>query len=90
MEYLYTSLLDEPGELCMWAKEDVDKAYKKSCSEAIRDISHNIAKRNKLNDEAVQLAKELMEAHNIKNIMLVADILFLIKNNINGELRKNK
>lgn len=88
MEYLYSALLDDPSELCMWAKEDVDKAYRKSCSEAIKDISHSIAKRNKLNEEAEQLAKELIAAHNEKNTFLVADTLSLIKDNINEKFRK--
>lgn len=88
MEYLFTTLLDDPSEVCMWAKKDVEKAYRKSCSEAIRDIAHNIAKRNKLNDEAEVLAKELIRAHDNKDTHLVSDILSLIKKNIEGSLRQ--
>lgn len=85
MEYLYTTLIDDPHELCMWAKEDIDRAYKKSCIDAIRDISHNIAKRTKLNEEAEQLVIRLKEAHDKEDVCIVADILSLIKDNIQSK-----
>ena len=90
MNYLYTTLLDNPHELCLWAKADVDKAYKKSLTKAVVDIAHHNAKRLELNKEADALIEDIKKAHDDKDTHLVADLLDKIVDNINGKLKKVK
>lgn len=90
MEYLYTQMLDDPHEICMWAKEDVAKAYKDSIKKAIKDVSHAIAKRQELNKEASILADKLKAAHDKHDMLLVSDVLSALASNIRGELRDRR
>lgn len=84
MEYLYTQLIGEPHELCQWAKEDIEKAYKDSCKKAIKDIAQIMAKRERLNKEALELSIKLRAAYDIKDTLLVSDILEEIVENLKG------
>jgi len=52
----------------------------------MKDLSHNVAKREALNEQAMKLAKDLSIAHKHKDDMLVADILYYIHKNVSGEL----
>lgn len=74
----------------MWAKEEVEKAYKDSIKKAVGEVSHEMAKRLELNKEADILVEKLKIAHDSKDTYLVGEILRELKSNIRGELRDRR
>lgn len=81
-KYLYADLIDDPHELCLWAKEEIEKEYKKSCTKAILDVSAKIKQRAELNEEALDLINKLKTAHADGDRFYVAELLDSISSNV--------
>lgn len=80
-EYLYNTWLDNPHELCMMAKEEVEKIYKDSCKKAIQEITILNKKRLNLIQEADILIKQLLISYDKDDKQEVEGLLQKITTN---------
>ena len=78
----FNKLIDSPHELCQWVKQDIEKCYKDSCVEAVKQAILKKTEREALTQDLDYAVGELLLAHERNDRELVAIFIGKIEENI--------
>lgn len=78
----FDKLIDSPHELCQWVKQDIEKCYKDSCVEVVKQAILKKTERAALNEDLDNLLEGIFEAHKSNDRELVAMFIGKIEENI--------